>query len=82
MAASTPAAPDADAPAKRKHASHKHDRSGDFAAYRDGPYAGDHRGPVENGYPYGVRPGEARAERRDWQRQWSGGDFGQNRWRF
>jgi hypothetical protein len=70
------------APTKRKQAARKPERIGQYAAYRDGSNARDHRGPVENGYPYGVSPGEARAERRDWQRQWSGGDFGQNRGRF
>jgi hypothetical protein len=70
------------APTKRRRVARKHDRDDDFAAYQDRPYARDRRGPVENGYPYGVRPSEARAERRDWQRQWSGGDFDQNRSRF
>jgi hypothetical protein len=70
------------AASKRKPAARKPDRSGHYAEYRDRPNARPHQGPVENGYPYGVRPGEARAERRDWPPQWSGDDFGQNRWRF
>jgi hypothetical protein len=67
---------------KRKQAARKPDRSGHYAEYRDRPNARTHQGQGENGYPYGVRPGEARAERRDWLPQWSGDDFGQNRWRF
>jgi hypothetical protein len=72
----------APAPKPHKLAARTHERTGHYAAYRDGPSVRDHRGPVENGYPYGVRPEEARAERRDWQHRWSGGDFGQNRARF
>jgi hypothetical protein len=68
----------APAPKPRKLVARTQDRSGRYAAYRDAPYVRDHRGPVENGYAYGVNPAEARAERR----QWSGGDFGQNYGRF
>ena len=69
----------APAPKPRKLAARTQDRSsGRYAAYRDAPYVRDHRGPVENGYAYGVHPSEARAERR----QWSGGDFVQSYGRF
>jgi hypothetical protein len=66
----------------RKQAGRKHDRNGHFAANRDGQQTQDRRGPVETGYAFGVQPGEARAERRDWQPLWGGSDFGQTPRRF
>ena len=60
----------------------RHEGGSRHAAYREGHTARGHVPRTENGYAYGVSPAEARAERLGMQRQWSGGDFGQNRYRF
>ena len=69
-------------PKHRKPAVRPQESASRHAGYRDGNSARGHVPRTENGYAYGVSPAEARAERLGMQHRWSGGEFGQARYRF